>query len=155
MKNPSISAIVQGLLFAVVAHQGALAQTVSTPREVTRDELRACMNSETDIAARRKGFEGRNAKNREDGAAIRAEAEELAEEQKRVADDSNRMERFNRKVRVHNEKVQVNRTNVDSLRTDTEALNKSVVAYNDKCGGISFKKEDKDAILKEREAVKN
>ena len=154
MKNPSFTRIAQCLVVAAVAHQLALAQT-RAPREVTRDELRICMNTESEIAVRRSGFEGRNAKNREEAAGIRAEAEELAEDQKRVGEDSNRMERFNRRVRGHNEKVQVARTNVEALRTDMEALNKSVVAYNESCGGITFKSEDKAAILKEREAVKN
>ena len=40
-----------------------------------------------------------------------------------------------------------------ALRGDMEALNKSLMAYNESCGGISYMPEDKAAILKEREAA--
>jgi hypothetical protein len=32
-----------------------------------------------------------------------------------------------------------------------ETLNKALVAYNEQCGGISYSKDDKEAILKERD----
>lgn len=142
------------LLVAAVTLNGALAQT-KPDKPVTRDELRACMNSESTIATRRKELEARAKVNGEELAAIRAEAQELKDEQERVGDDSRRIERFERKVKAHNARVQASRTTGDAFRTDLDAMNKSVVAHNEKCGGITFLPEDKEAILKEREAAKN
>ena len=142
------------LLLAVIALQGAQAQT-KPEKLVTRDELRACMNSEAAIATRRKELEARAKVNGEEAASVRAEAEELKAEQERMGDDSRNLDRFNRKVKAHNTRVQASRTNGEAFRADLDGMNKSVVAHNEKCGGITFLPEDKEAILKEREAAKN
>jgi hypothetical protein len=152
MKYPSPTTIASGLLLAAFTLQGAQAQT-KPARLVTRDELRACMNSESDLAGRRKALEARGQQNREEAAAIRAEGAELAEEQKRFEDDATRMERFiNRRVKPHNLRVKTAQAGAESLRVDLEGLNKSLMAHNEQCGGITFRAEDKEAILKERES---
>ena len=153
MKFLSITAI--GLILAAGAVQTAQAQT-KPAKVVSRDELRACMNSEADLAARRKATEERAAKNRDEAAAIRAEAQELNEEKARIGeDDHTRLERFvSRKVKPHNVRVKAAQENAEAFKAELESLNKGLIAYNDQCGGISYSKEDKDAILKEREAAK-
>jgi hypothetical protein len=153
MNRPSIASCSIFFILAV-AVQSALAQAKSE-KIVSRDELRACMNSESDLATRRMALDPRSKAVRDEADAIRAEAAQMAEEQKRVEDDQTRMERFNnRKVKPHNARVQVAQANQAALRADFEALNQSLIAYNDKCGGITYSKEDKDAILKERETAK-
>lgn len=152
MKLLSITAVSSGLLLAAITLQAAQAQT-KPDKLVTRDELRICMNSESDLAARRKTMAPRNDQNREEAAAIRAEAQELADEQKRLEEANRSMDRFNRRVKAHNARVQAAQANEESFRADLEALNKALVAHNDQCGGISFRTEDKEAILKEREAA--
>ena len=154
MKLTSITAISSGLLLAMFTLQGAQAQT-RPAREVTRDELRACMNSESQLATRSQAVEARAKGNRDEGDAIRAEAQQLADEQKRIVADNGPMDRFNRKVKAHNARVQVARTEADSVRGELEATNKALIAYNEQCGGISYRVEDKEAILKEREPAKN
>lgn len=154
MKPIPISSLGAALLLTAVAVNGAFAQTKSD-KPVTRDELRACMNSESTIATRRKELEARAKVNGDELAAIRAEAQELKDEQERVGDDSRRLDRFERKVKAHNARVQASRTTGDAFRADLDAMNKSVVSHNEKCGGITFLPEDKEAILKEREAAKN
>lgn len=151
---PMPPALGAALFFAVIALQGAQAQT-KPEKLVTRDELRGCMNSEATIATRRKELEARAKASGEENAAIRGEAEELKAEQERMGDDGRNVERFQRKVKAHNTRVLAARTSADAFRADLDAMNKSVVAHNDKCGGISFQPEDKEAILKEREAAKN
>jgi hypothetical protein len=42
----------------------------------------------------------------------------------------------------------------EAFKAELESLNKGLVAHNEQCGGISFRAEDKEAILKEREAAK-
>jgi hypothetical protein len=154
MKSTPIPALVAAFLFAVIAIHGAQAQT-KPEKLVTRDELRACMNSEATIATRRRELEARAKVNGEEAASIRAEAEELKAEQERMGDDTRNLDRFNRKIKAHNTRVQAARTSGDAFRADLDGMNQSVVAHNEKCGGISFLPEDKEAILKEREAAKN
>jgi len=154
MKSIPIPSLCAALLFAVYTLQGAQAQT--TPdKVVTRDELRRCMNSEVTLATRRKELEARNKVNGEEAASIRTEADQLKAEQARIIEDNGPMDRFNRKVKTHNARIQVARTNADAFKAELETLNKSLVAHNESCGGISFRQEDKEAILKEREAAKN
>jgi DNA repair exonuclease SbcCD ATPase subunit len=151
MKRVSITAAA-GVLFAVIALQGAQAQT-KPDKLVTRDELRACMNSESDLVTRRKTMEDRAARQRDEAAALQAEGKELKEEQQQLAEAQKSMERFERKVKAHNARIQAARTSADSIAKDLDAFNQALTAHNEKCGGISYSKEDKDAILKERAAA--
>ena len=86
---------------------------------------------------------------------IRAAQEELAAEQKKLEEDGKPMDRFNSKVKVHNIRVQVAQAATHSFNVELDAVNKALLAYNEQCGGITFMPEDKEAILKERAAVKN
>jgi hypothetical protein len=143
-----------GLFLAAIAVQTVQAQT-KPAKLVSRDELRVCMNSESELAARRKAMEPRAAQNREEAAAIRAEAQELTEERQRIGEEEyTKQERFMaRKVKPHNARVKAAQDKAEAYRADLESLNKSLVAYNEQCGGITFRAEDKEAILKERETA--
>jgi chromosome segregation ATPase len=137
------------LLVAALAAPHAWAQ----PKNVSRDELRVCMNSESDLATRRQGLEARGKKGAEERAAIKAEAEELTAERKAAEEDSRRIDRVERKVRVHNQRIKTANEAVAALAADVDQLNKDMTAHNQKCGGIAFDPDDKAAILKEREAA--
>lgn len=152
MKFTSILSTVsigRGLLAAGIAMSSAHAQT-GPAREVTRDELRACMNNDTEIGTRRTALDARALQIRDEAAAIRLEQEQLAAEQKRIVEDQGSMDRFTRKLRTHNARVQGARANADQVGKEQEALNSSVVAHNSQCGRVSFKPEDREAILKEQ-----
>jgi uncharacterized protein (DUF3084 family) len=142
------------LLGALALSFGAQAQAPAAPKTVTRDELRTCMNSETELAARRESMAPRDQKNREEAQAIRAESEQMAEEQKRAEGNSTRMDRFNRRVKAHNARIEAVNAAIATFRADLEALNQSLIAHNQQCGGITFRPEDREAILKEREAAR-
>lgn len=154
MRSISISTLSAGLLLAALAGQAAYAQTASPAKVVTRDELRTCMNSEATLASQRKEMEARAKVNGDEAASIRAEADELKAEQEKIVADNAPMERFNRKVKAHNARIVAARTNAEAFKSALETLNKSLVAHNERCGGIAFLPEDKEAILKEREAAK-
>ena len=154
MKAFSLASLASSVFFCAFASQAAHAQAKPAEKLVTRDELRVCMNSEAELADRRKAFDGRIAKNKEEAEAIRAERAQLAEEEKTLEENQTKMDRFARKVKAHNVKVQAVKANQDAFNADLDALNKSMVAYNDKCGGITYSSTDKEAILKEREAAK-
>lgn len=146
-------ALGSGILATGISMTSAHAQT-SPAREVTRDELRACMGNDTDIGARRAALDARALQIRDEAAAIRIEQEQLAAEQKRIVEDQGSMDRFTRKLRTHNLRVQGARTNADLVGKEQEALNSSVVAHNAQCGRVSFKPEDREAILKEQAGAK-
>ncbi|MEZ0309572.1 MAG: hypothetical protein ACAH21_16740 [Ramlibacter sp.] len=154
MKSHSLASISCGLVLAALqAHAQAPAAPAKEPRIVSRDELRVCMNTEADLVKNRKTLDERIAKNREDNAAIRADSAALAEEGRRLEEEQKSMDRFNRKVKAHNVRIDDSRKVADALKADLEGLNKGLVGYNEKCGGISFLPEDKQAILKERESA--
>ncbi|AMO23540.1 hypothetical protein GCM10027034_39440 [Ramlibacter solisilvae] len=157
MKRITFSAVAGALLLTLISSMHGAQAQAKGDKVVSRDELRACMDSESDLATRRKALEERRGKNNEEAVAIKAEATELSAEQKRAEESSSGMgqrERFERKVRAHNARVKAQQAGTESLQADYEGLNKSLVAHNDKCGGISYSKEDKEAILKEREGKK-
>ena len=154
MKNQSLFAAAAGVLLATIMSQPVQAQAPAA-RMVTRDELRACMNSEADLAARRQAIEARATSNRDEAAAIRIESQELKAEGDKLTQDDKPMDRFNRKIKAHNTRVQAAQAAATAFNGDLDAMNKSVVDYNKVCGGITFLAEDKEAILKERAAPKN
>jgi predicted RNase H-like nuclease (RuvC/YqgF family) len=138
------------LAFAVLAPLAVHAQPA--PKVVSRDELRACMNSESDLAKQREGLEARTKQLNEEAAAVRAEEEELAAEQKRVEQSSMPLarDRFDRKIRQHNARVSGGKEQSEALKAALEDLKKGMEAHNAKCGGIAFDPADKAAILKEQ-----
>ena len=150
----SLPAIVRVAVLAAIALPSAFAQTKPPAREVGRDELRVCMNSEVDLKARRQAMDARQKQNGEEVVGIRAEAAAMTEEQKGIREDEqSRKDKFNAKVKAHNERIRLASAEVESYRRDLEALNKSLIAYNEQCGGITFRTSDKEAILKERESA--
>lgn len=151
MNSKPFSALL-GLLLAAATIQGAHAQSPGA-KLVTRDELRACMNRESELAGQRQALETQNRRNGEEFAAVRAEADELKAEQERLEREPNRTERFERRVRAYNAKVEAAKAKEASFRAGLDTLNQAVVDHNTRCGGISFLPEDKEAILKEREAA--
>ena len=153
MKIKFITTIAASLLLAGIALQEAQAQA-KPAKLVTRDELRACMSSESGLATRRQAVDARKAKLAEEAAAIRAVSEEMKAEQERLEEKNESMDRFNRRVRTHNARIKAAQDDAAAFRADLEDLNKGLIAYNEKCGGISFLAEDKEAILKERDAAK-
>lgn len=155
MKHNTLPTMAAALLLATVVAQDVQAQSKPEPRVVSRDELRACMDAESSIASKRKAIDQIKESNRAEAEAIKAEATEMnAEQQKLQENPDERKERaFKRKVSAHNDRVKAANAQVEAFRTQAEDMNKSAIAYNEKCGGISFMKEDKDAILKEREAA--
>jgi septal ring factor EnvC (AmiA/AmiB activator) len=153
MKIISTTAIYTSLLLCAIALPVVQAQP-ATPRPITRDELRVCMNSEGELATQRQALEARGKRQAEEAAALRAEAAELAEERDALQQRQASMDRFERKVRDHNLRIKTAQTGADALRTDLETLNQALLAYNASCGLVSFSVEDKEAILKEREAAK-
>ncbi|HVZ46069.1 MAG TPA: hypothetical protein VHA82_19835 [Ramlibacter sp.] len=124
------------------------------PRTISRDELRACLDSEDRVAARRKAFDERIAKRREQEAALKAESAELEEEAKHADEDQWKGNRFSRHQKSFQAKVKAYNDEQAGFMAELEAMKQAAAAHNDKCAGIAFNPEDKEAILREREAAK-
>jgi hypothetical protein len=122
-------------------------------RVVTRDELRACMDSGDSIRARQQDLDQRNKRAGEDLAAMRAEATELAEEKKRLEDhpDAPRA-RFERRLLAYNAKLPAEKANAEAFKADLDAFNTALATHNATCGHIAASTADREAVQKEREA---
>lgn len=137
------------ILAAAFVVSSALAQTPPA-RVVTRDELRACMSSVSKLATDRQALTERGTKVREEAQAMGAQLQELAEQRQRAEELGGvALDRFNRKVTLHNTRMEAVRASAERIGKDEDAFNTETIAYNASCGRISFKPEDKEAILKE------
>jgi chromosome segregation ATPase len=124
-------------------------------KTITRDELRACMDTEDSIAKRKPAVEAGLKDARAEIDSLKPEAKELEEERVKLEQDgwpSRLQERFERKVKAHNNKSQVANDKLAAAQKQLTELNGAVKGYNDKCVGVSFLPSDKEAILKERGA---
>jgi len=148
MKSATLSALLAGAI--------ALPCIAQTPaqKSVSRDELRACMDTEAQVTGRREVLAARNAKVAEERSAVKAESDALVAEEKTIReDDYKARDRFNRKLKETQARITTVNASSDALRAEVQALTKDLNAYNQTCGGISYLAEDKAAILKEREAA--
>ena len=153
MPHPTTTAAaVLALCAAALVPLAVQAQTAE-PKIATRDELRVCMNAEADLLKQREAIDARIQQNNAENAAIKTEADELAQEKTRAEQSTMPMarDRFERKVRQHNARVDASRAKSEAARGELETLKKNLDEHNHKCGGMAFKPEDKAAILKERE----
>jgi len=131
-----------------------VAQAQTAPRMIDRDELRACMESESQLTSRRESVEARSKQQTAELASIRAESEALQAERKRLEEGGvGSRDRLERRGRAYNERVKAANDAQAQLRAEIDAVSTALAAYNDKCGGTVFKDEDKEAILKERAAA--
>jgi hypothetical protein len=141
-----------GLLVAAVIAPAARAQSAPA-RVVTRDELRACLDSGDSIRARQQDLDQRGKRAADELAAMRAEAAELAEEKKRVEEhpDAPRA-RFERRLLAYNAKLPAEKVNADAFNADLQAFNAALAAHNAQCGHIAATPEDRQAVQQERDA---
>ena len=142
------------LLALATAHGAAHSQAAKPAKLVSKDELRVCVNSEAELATRRKAIEASKSANSAEVAAIKAESAQMAEDQKDVDESNDRKVReFKRRIAAHNDRVKAANGASEAFGKELDSFNKALVAYNDSCGGISYSREDKEDILKEREAA--
>jgi chromosome segregation ATPase len=153
MSHPSATAAVFGLalLAATIAPLPAHAQADSS-HVATRDELRACLDGEDSLKAKRADLEARAKQNTEDATAINKEGEELKEEQKRAEDSTLPMarDRVERRIRQYQAKVKAAKEKEDGVRAGLEDLKKAIDQHNTQCKDLKYRAEDKEAIEKER-----
>jgi hypothetical protein len=141
---------------ALVAAFSLAAVAQDAPKKtLTRDELRACLDNQDALKSRGDAIKERAAKLQEESEAIKAEEEQLKQEQKRVEDSSmpGVRDRFDRKVRQHTNRIKVAETEGKAVRADADTFTKDLEAHNGKCSGVAVNREDREAVMKEREAA--
>jgi hypothetical protein len=153
MKTTFLAPIACGAMLAALSF-AAVAQD-APKKTLTRDELRACMNDQDALQSRGDAIKQRSAKLQEESDAIKAEDDELKAEQKRVDESSfpGVRERFDRKVRAHGNRVKKAEDESKALRADADTFTKDLDAHNAKCSGVAVNREDREAVMKEREAA--
>lgn len=143
-------------LAAVIAFQAAAQPAAPAPRAVTRDEFRACLATQDDLLAKRASIEKRNNEIKTEQEEITAESAQMELEAKRMIGEtgsSPRAERFERRTRAHNLKVKALGEKSKSVNDEVTALNAATKGYNESCGNMLVKEEDREAVRKEREAA--
>lgn len=157
MKTSSLAHLACGALaaaFSLAAFAQASAPAAPT-KTITRDEFRACMNNQDALKAKADSIKERGAKLTAEGESIRAEEEQLKAEQKRVEDSSfpGARERFDKKVRVHQNRIKAAEEESAKLRAEAGQITTDLDAHNAKCANVAVNKDDRDAVMKEREAA--
>lgn len=157
MNKPiALPALVLGAIVAALALPAA-AQAPAKKKLGTRDELRACLNSEAEIQAKQRALKERVDKLGEEAKALRVEADELAPEQKRVEENDWATgpvrQRLERRTKAHNIRVKAQQEAEAAFDEDRQAFEKDLAGWREKCTTVSFDPDDKEAVLKEREAA--
>ena len=152
MKHPLLSSAVASVALAAAVLSAAQAQPAPSPRKVNRDELRACLDGNDSLLARRKALDARATQIKADQDALKGEGDEIAHDREEQDKNPNtiRGTRLERRISAFNAKLQAARTSAQSFSPEAEALNADLTAHNKRCDGVTFDPADRDAILKER-----
>ena len=120
----------------------------------TREQFRACLDSEDRIKAHSKMIAEYIAANNALMLRIQTEAAAIVEEQKTI-DTTNRMqvEAFNKRTAEHNKLVISANESAEKTKAEQDAYNQELVKHNKGCAALVFKLSDREAVLKERRAA--
>ncbi|MEO8153139.1 MAG: hypothetical protein ABI605_08730 [Rhizobacter sp.] len=137
----------------IVSLQANATDTPKVPQYATRDELRGCMNADDALKATRKKVNENMARNQASLATVQLEAVELVDEQRRVdATDNTAIDAFNDKMAAHNKRVEQVNAQASVFKAGSDAYNDELLEYNRRCSTLVYRIDDRNAILKEREA---
>ncbi|MFL6694325.1 MAG: hypothetical protein ACJ8GO_15345 [Ramlibacter sp.] len=158
MKPPILHTTVAAVaFFAAAALPLAHAQTLNVGRKVNRDELRECLDAGDSIKARNEDLKARSARINTVSEELKVEADAIKQESERQEGSSSLLggrDRLERRKQAYGQKLASVKAEAEKFTPEADALNKDLAAYNQRCSGISYSKEDREAIMKEREAPK-
>ncbi|MBK0391558.1 hypothetical protein [Ramlibacter algicola] len=132
-------------------------------RKVNRDELRKCLNDGDALRARSDALKAAAEKARPKQEELQAERTAIEDEIKRQESATNQSmgiatgnprERLERRKRMYEAKVQDVKAETDKLNGEADQLKADLAKYNEGCSGITYDKEDREAIEKERGSKK-
>lgn len=134
--------------------QGAVAATVKPPAAgtyATREQLRDCLSLDDGLKARLHAMEAAAVAHNQKFDADAAEGARLVERKARLdRSDKAAIQAFNQAVQEHN--VHLQQVDEEAVAADvaTKALNADQAAADLKCGSLTYRPADMDAVVKER-----
>jgi hypothetical protein len=134
--------------------QGAQAATAKAPvagTYATRDQLRECLALDDGLKARLRAMEAAAAVHNQKFDANEVEGAKLVEMKAKLdRSDKAAIQAFNLAVQEHNAHLQ--QVDEEALASDvaTKALNADQAAADQKCGPLTYRPADMDAVMKER-----
>jgi hypothetical protein len=144
------------VLLTVFSGAPALAADAD-PQELqffTREQYRACLDSEDRLKALRQVNEARVAENNQIMFRLQTGAKALFEEQKNVSPfDESQIDAFNKRLEEHNSAIAAANEDAVKLRAEHEAYHAESLEHNQRCGTLAVKLADREAVLKERKAA--
>lgn len=154
MKTFTLTTVAAALTLGLSAP--AFAQSQPATRKVDRNELRYCLTTADTIKSRNEGLKERAAKARAQQEELKAEGDAISAEIKRREGGGGLMtagnDRIERRKLAYERKGAEVKTEAEALQADADKLTADLNAYNQRCNGISYDKEDREAIDKERAA---
>jgi Na+-translocating ferredoxin:NAD+ oxidoreductase RnfC subunit len=133
----------------------AQAQTLNVTRKVNRDELRECLDAGDSLKVRNDDLKARSTRLNAVNEELKAEAQDISqqiEKQERTPTTfSLGRERLERRKAAYEQKAATAKSESEKFIPEADTLSKDVETYNRRCGGITYSREDREAILKERE----
>ncbi len=134
--------------------QGADAATAKAPvagTYATRDQLRECLALDDGLKARMRAMEAAAVLHNQKFDANEAEGAKLVEMKAKLdRSDKAAIAAFNQAVQDHNTHLQ--QVDDEAVASDaaTKALNADQSAVDQKCGSLTYRPADMDAVMKER-----
>jgi len=144
-------------LLAIAGTAGAATAGAATakPAKATvfgsRDQLRECLDLDDGIKQRRRAVEAAAAEHNRRFDANEAEDAQLAEAKARLdRNDKNAILAFNKAVQDHQQHTREINEQADAADAMNKSYEADKLAMDDKCGNLTYRPADIDAVNKER-----
>jgi hypothetical protein len=151
MSTSRISLLVVACLVLSQGAQGATAKAPVAGTYATRDQLRECLNLDDGLKARMHALEVATLAHNQKFDANEAEGAKLVEMKAKLdRGDKAAILAFNKAVQEHNVHLQEVDEEAAAADTATKALHADQAAVDQKCGPLTYRPADMDAVVKER-----
>jgi len=150
----TLSRILYLVVTCLLLAQGAAAATAKPPvagTYATREQLRECLGLDDGLKARLHAMEAATVAHNQKFDANQAEGAKLVELKAKLdRGDKAAVQAFNQAVQEHN--VHLQQVDEEAVAADvaTKSLNADQAAVDQKCGPLTYRPADMDAVVKER-----
>lgn len=138
----------------LVLSQGCLAATAKAPvagTYATRDQLRECLALDDGLKTRLRAMETATGAHNKQFDANEIEGARLVETKAKLdRSDKAAIQAFNQAVQAHNAHLQEMDEEAVTADVATQAMNTEQAAVDQKCGSLTYRPADMDAVMKER-----
>ena len=143
--------VVTCLVFSQAAPAAAAKGAPAAGTYATRDQLRECLSLDDSLKARLHAMEVATAAHNQKFEASEVEGTKLVEMKAKLdRSDKAAIQAFNQAVQEHNVHLQLMDEEAVASDAATQALNADQAAVDQKCGPLTYRPADMDAVVKER-----